>query len=275
MPNTKILYLEAEKRDFIGKFLLQSQGWFLRQADCKIDSTQRMHPDPPWIYVKPSPAQNCTFWHRILFDVIFAKQKVPIQCQSCWKIVLQPKTLSELLAVYIMQQKLDMPSKCGTEGARANTEKLYGAYWYTKSLEQGQETYEAVKAELAKGLTYEANILGVPIKEKFEDDVLDRLILKRGCTEYEQHVGPSDKWTYDEAQEEIEMLARDTFVQDTIVFKQSEHMIAHIMMSWIHDACMWGDQSYRKYTNGNKLFAELLTYHNKGKETSEDGKECS
>lgn len=261
MPNTNILYLEAEKRDFIGKFLLGRPGWYLRQADCKIDWKQRMHPDPPWIYVKQSPNQNCNFWHKVLFDVIFGQSKVPIQCQSCYKIVLEPRNIRELMATYIMQLKLNMPSKCGTEGDRGNTEKLYGAYWYTKSVEEGRAVYNKVKTELERGLTYEMNILGVTIKEKFDDDIADRLILKRACTEYEQHCGPSDKWAYDEKQEEIEVLATNTFTQDTVVMQQTDHLLAHVFMTWIHNAAKWGDLEYKRYTNGNKLFAELLTYH--------------
>ena len=263
MPNTSILYLEAVKRDFIDKFLLNQPGWNLRQADGKIAAKQRMHPDPPWIYVKHTLAQNCNFWHKVLFDVIFGQSKVPIDCQSCFKIVLEPRNLSELLATYLMQKKLNFPSKCGIEVDRENTEKRYGAYWYTKSPEDGQHRYNQVKAELARGLTYDGYILDVPIVEKFEDDILDRLILKRACTEYEQHCGPSDQWTWDEEQEEMELFAKDTFAQDVYVFTQPEHMIAHVITKWIHAACRMKDPTYKKYTNGNKLFAELLTYHDK------------
>jgi hypothetical protein len=261
MPNTQILYLEAEKRDFIGKFLLHNTAWFLRESDCKIDTVKRMHPDPPWIYVKHSLNMNCNFWHRILFEKIFEKTKVPIRCQSCWKVVFEPLTLRELMATYMMQKKLDYPSKCGTEGNRDNTEKLYGAYWYNNSYEEGLEKYEIVRKEMARQLTYEMTLFGVPIKEKIGKDFKDRLILKRACTEYEQNVGPSDEWGWDEDQKEIEDLAHDAFSQDIIYFKQTEYMIAHIILGWIHHACKWKDPSYIRYTNGNKLFRKLKTYH--------------
>ena len=269
MSNTRILYLEAVKRDFISKFLLSNSGYYLRNSDGRIDSKRRMHPDPPWIYVKHTPGMNCTFWHRILFDIIHEKKKVPIPCQGCWKVVFAPKNLAELMATYGLQKKLNRPSKLGTEGDRENSDKLYGAYFYNKSQEEGLECFDIVTKEMEKGLYYEYDLLGVPIREKIEPDFMDRIILKRGCTEFEQHVGDSEKWSWDDDQYETEMLAADAFVQDVIIFKQSEHMIAHIMVSWISDACQWADFSYKKYTNGNSLYAKLKTYHNPHTELAE------
>ena len=166
------------------------------------------------------------------------------------------------MATYGLMQKLNVPSKLGTEGDRPNSDKLYGAYFYTKSKEEGLSRYDQVTKEMAKGLYYEYSLCGVPIKERIEPDFRARIILKRACTEFEQNVGPSDEWSWDEEQAETEMLAADAFVQDIISFKQTEHMIAHVIASWIHHANQWHDLTYTKYTNGNALFAKLLTYHN-------------
>ena len=262
MANTKILYLEADKRDFIERFLSQSQGYYLRRTDCKISTKQRMTPNPPWIYVKHLPTINCTFWHRILFDVILKKQKVPIKCQDCWKVVFEPLTLEELMVTYLVQLEMNVPSKCGTEIERANTGKLYGAYWYTRSIEEGLERYEQVLKELESGKLYEANLLGsVPISGRIGPNVKDRLILKRACTEYEQNCGPSDQWSFDEEQEELERLATECFDQDVIDFKQPDLLLAHVIKYWIHQAYKIKDPTYKKFTNGNDLFAPIVTYH--------------
>ncbi|MCG7853281.1 MAG: hypothetical protein MIO92_12235 [Methanosarcinaceae archaeon] len=262
MSNTRILYLEAVKRDFISKFLLANTGWYLRPEDGRIDTKRRMHPDPPWVYVKHTPGMNCPFWHRILFDIIHERKKVPIPCQSCWKVVFAPKDIVELMATYGLMQKLNVPGKLGTEGNRPNSDKLYGAYFYNKSKEEGLRKYDQVTKEMSKGLYYEYSLFGVPIRERIEADFIDRIILKRACTEFEQNVGPSDKWSWDEDQAETELLAEDAFVQDVVIFKQNEHMIAHIIASWIHHANQWHDLTYKKFTNGNALFAKLVTYHN-------------
>jgi hypothetical protein len=275
MANTKILYLEASKRDHIDKFLMKQTGYWLRPIDNKIDFNMRAHPDPPWLYVKSNYRQNCHFWHRQLFDWIHQKQKVPIECQQCWKVVAKPRNLAELMAVYLMQRKMDKPSKCGTEGDRDNTDRLYGAYWYNWSLEQGQRRYVEVVKEINKGITYEAEIMGVPLKErllvpgdeiewfngKIKIEETLPVILKRGCTEYEQHCGASDEWSYDEEQVEEEIYANSNFVRDPMDFGQNEMMVAHVWKKMIHDAHQWGDRSYMRFTNGNALFAPPVTYH--------------
>ena len=281
MANTRILYVEAEKRDLIQKFLLANPNYWLRPEDGKIDFQRRLSPDGPWIYVRHVPNLNCNLWHRILFDIIHGKQKVPIPCQSCWKVVLQPRTLEELFATYFMQLTIDRPCKCGTEGDRDNTNKLYGAYWYNRSREAGQECWEVVYDEIAKGITYERELLGCPVKVKFdlEGKGMPNLILKRGCTEFEQWCGPSDKWTYDAKQAETEAICNDIFVADVISPVPSEHMKAHTFVRWIHRAHQWGDETYKKFTNGNDLFAKVVTYHDptRGGEKKEkkDGKKRS
>jgi hypothetical protein len=276
MANTQILYLEATKRDFIDKFLMKQQGYFLRPKDNKIDFNMRAHPDPPWLYVKSNYRQNCHYWHRQLFDWVLDKSKVPTPCLSCWKVVVKPRNIAELMAVYLMQRNLDKASKCGTEGDRDNTDRLYGGYWYNWSQEQAQRRFEEVYLEIQKGLTYEAKILGCPIKERFlvpgdkmewsfgTVEITETLpvIMKRGCTEYEQHCGPSDKWEADEDQVDTETYAASSFVRDPIDFGQNEMMVSHVWKAFIHQAWQWGDQSYLRFTNGNRLFMPPVTYHN-------------
>ena len=75
MPNTQILYLEAEKRDFYNNFLQNHPNYHLRDSDGRIDHIRRPHPDPPWHYTKTVQLQNCHFYHRVLFNVIFMQQK--------------------------------------------------------------------------------------------------------------------------------------------------------------------------------------------------------
>jgi len=275
MANTKILYLEANKRNVIDKFLTKNTGYWCRGDDGKIDYTRRMHPTPPWIYVKARENQNCHFWHKILFNVLLDQNKVPTACFDCWKVVLMPRNIEELFAAYFMQLHLGHPSKCGTEGDRENTDRLYGAYFYNNSLEQGQETYELVKKTMENQAEWSRNLLGCPIKVKFynkgdvmpwvQGDVmvegLPKIILKRGCTEFEQNCGPSDKWESTPDQEEYERLSEDAFVQDFPNFRQSDHQIAQITQKWIHNAFRWGDLSYLKFTNNNRLFSPPVTYH--------------
>ena len=281
-----ILYLEAEKRNFIDKFLNHNPGFYMRPEDGKIDWAKRSNPYSPWIHTKHAPNQKCHFMSQVLFENLYGQSKVPIWCQRCWKVVFMPRTLKELMATYLMQRELDMPSKCGVEGSRENTDRLYGAYFYSQSKEQGLECYKAVKKEVERGRIYEGNILGVPVKANFMNkgdtlktkagnvtiEGLPKLILKRGCTEMEQHCGASDKWDWDEEQEEFENIAMNAFNMDIPFLLQPPSQIAKIIQMWIHSAFQWGDQTYLEYTNGNRLYSGPVTYH---MEDEDNGKSSS
>jgi len=270
--NTRILYLEACKHDF-SEFMHTHPGYFRRPSDGRIDFKKKMMEDVPWLYVKGGRSQNCILWHKIMFNVIHKMNKVPIPCQNCWKVVIMPRNLEELMATWILQQELGRPSKCGTEGERSNTDRLYGGYWYNNSLDEGLACYEAVKNQMADHRTYRREFLGVPLSCSFGNNYLEgdvglfpRLILKRGCTEMEQHCGPSDQWDYDGVQKETEAIATDAFAADIVGLHQSENHIASILKTYIHKAFQWGDPSYVKFTNGNRLFEPPVTYHDKDEE---------
>lgn len=282
MPNTKILYMEAAKREFVDRFLNTNPSYHYRPEDGKIDCKKQMAPDPPWAYIKPGQNQNCHFWHHVLFTCLHKQRKVPIPCQQCWKVVLMPRDIEELFASFILIKKLGRPGKCGIEGDRVNTDRFYGAYFYNNSLDEGLECHALVQKELEKRETFEATVLGAPVKVRFDNNELNTLpkvILKRGCTEFEQNVGPSDQWSWDEAQAEIEQIATDMFVQDVVKMNQNEPQLARLAYMWIHKAFQWNDKKYLMFTNGNRLFPPPVTYDDMGeealKEIRENGKKCS
>lgn len=265
MANTRILYLEASKRNFTRDILNGNNGYHFRNEDGKIEAKGKsMAIDPPWAYVKPGPAQNCMFWHHMLFRQVFNSAMVPIQCHNCWKVVLAPRDIEELFACYIMQHEMGRPSKCGTETERDNTPRNYGGYWYNNSLQEGLECYNAVKAELERGKVYEREILGCPVKVKFGngyDESVPPLILKRACTEFEQACGPSDQWNWDDEQVELERIAFDSFSQEITHSRQTDIQLSIIFQDWIHRAFRVGDEKYLLFTNGNRLFPPPVTYH--------------
>lgn len=298
MVATHNLYIESEKRDFNEKFLAtpNAQGYWLRGSDGKLDHHRRPHPNPPWYYHKATYIQNCNFWHKILFNVLHGQKKVPIWCQKhCWKIVVAPRNIEELFFSFFVQRELDVASKCGIEGDRINSDKLYGAYWYNHSINEGHYRYKQVKEIYQNGASRKGTILDVPVEvnlltaEEARKLALPEevpIILKRACTEFEQHCGPSENWTWDEDQEEFERLALDAFVPDQQNFKQNEYQLGTLFMRWIHRAYSWGDKSYLKFTEGNELFATCQTFHDRPewrpnfpnfqcqpKEVTEDGQE--
>ena len=281
MANSRILYLEAQKREFVEKFLIEHSNYFYRMEDGKIDTIKRMMPDPPWAYIKQGMNQNCHFWHQVLFKYVHNKKRVPIPCHNCWKVVLMPRDLEELFASYVMIHELGRPAKCGIEGDRPNTDRFYGAYFYNNSLEDGLECYDIVREAADRDMTYEMTLLGCPIKVRFDNERYDSpvpVILKRGCTEFEQSCGPSDKWDWDDEQVETERIAANAFTQDIVSSKQGDTQLARLAYTWIHKAFQWGDDKYQLFTNGNRLYPPPVTYHNMDparlEEVKENGKKC-
>ena len=280
MANTKILYLEAQKREFVDKFLAEHSNYFYRMEDGKIDTIKRMLPDPPWAYIKQGENQNCHFWHQILFNNVHKKQRVPIPCHNCWKVVVMPRDIEELFASYVLIHELGRPGKCGIEGDRPNTNRFYGAYFYNNSIEDGLDCYDIVRKAVDRDMDYEITLLGCPIKVRFNNgyDKPVNVILKRGCTEFEQAVGPSDGWKWDEEQVETERIATNAFALDVVHAKQGDTQIARLAYTWIHKAYQWGDEKYLMFTNGNRLYQPPVTYHDMEpallEEVKQNGKKC-
>lgn len=227
--------------------LLQS-GYHLRDSDGKIEGTPRMAWDTPWHHVKHAHGFNCALFHQIMFNVIFpklSKKWVPAFCHQCYKVVARPKTLRQLFAMIELQKRLDLPSKSGIE-PRDTTNGLYGSYWYNFGLEAGLECYKLIRKEINAD-----KLLGPDVD----------VILKRACTEYELKCGPSDKWELSQEQLEVENLVSMWVATDTVLRSQPEHVVARVHRRWVEWAYAAGDQTYLEYTNGQRLFPALVTYH--------------
>jgi hypothetical protein len=163
--------------------------------------------------------------------------------------------LIELLDVYEIQKEMDVPCKLGCE-PRENTIGLYGAYWYTRSLEEGLERYEQVRAL---------------ISERISPDV--KVILKRYCTEYE--IGsPEDKanWGASDQVGDVTPEERDMeeyimshFPETNFNGPQPDHVIASTIQGWIKWAYQHGDLTWMELTH-DPLLPSVVTYHEQVKE---------
>ena len=230
-------YLEVSKWDVVSKLqpLFENGTLFLRE-DGKIDHLRKPIWHPPWAFIQHM-GKDCFLYHKIYFTYW---KRIHSECQKCWKVCCQPKSLEDLFALYHYQRRVNYPSKCGVEVFRDNSSKKYGGYFYCNSQAEGLKRYK----EVVKALW--------PMS----------VILKRGCTEYEQELGDSKDWEITPEQEEEEWILRDSFVNNVVDYSQARHLIAHLHKFWIHTAYQMGDLTYLKYTGGNKLFPDLRTYHN-------------
>lgn len=243
------------------KPLLDSGGHILRDVDGKIiPKLVQVAKDTPWIHVRHMPGFDCGLWHQVIFNAIVtqlpeAQRFVPRHCQSCWKVVVKPRSLQQLFKLLELQTKLNRPSKSGIE-LRESVPGLYGGYFYNKSLPAGIECYEAVKVGML-----EDEFLAPLVDEVDEDGRTLRVILKRACTEYEHLVGDADKWTVTPEQNRIEDLIEQYVVGNDLEMKQPEHLLWNIKRRWIEWAWKNGDPTYGIYTAGKPLYPNYVTFH--------------
>ncbi len=226
--------------------------------------------DSPWLHANPGHPENptggdCNIWNDVFWDCISKKRMIHSNCQECYKVVLAPRTLVELMRVYDFQQSEPWPCKCGVETRgdlfvsstylpveHLGVCKLYGAYWYCKGLEAGRERWRYVK-------DWADEVFGVDMHGEGEVSV----ILKRACTEFERSCGPSDQWTVTPEQEYLEAQVKEHIVWRPMDLTQPRICHEQTIVRWIEWAYGHADETYKHFTGGRDLYPGYVTYQDK------------
>ena len=232
--------------------LLQSGAYMMDTSTGKIrPRVQNMSDwDGPWIHTMHHPEADCNLWHKIMFNHF---NFVPSGCMSCWKVVVRPRWLEDLFKLLELQIEIGKPSKCGTE-LRPTVFGVYGGYFYQRSKEEGQERYEQVVRGCEK---YKINFLigkDGPVKP----------LLKRGCTEMEHGIGPSDKWKQTPEQKMLEEIL--TKHVESNKFPQPKVNRVHIVSQWIKQAYSVGDPTVWQFNDNQPFYPSYVTYHKEVKD---------
>lgn len=230
---------------------LRSGAFSLRSSDQRFVANVQFLWDTPWVHVNPSYRSNCYLWKDITFHEIIEKnlprekQFAPAGCQECFKVVVRPKTLKQLFALQELQERMQLPSKCGIE-IRQSVFGNYGGYFYNRGLEEGLECYKKVRLE-------------VDVDRELGPGV--KVLLKRACTEMEHGLGPSNKWELTKGQLDFEIKLRNHFVDDIPMCKQTEESKNYVKARWIERAYDVGDETVFEYNAGEPLHPDYVTYH--------------
>lgn len=247
------------------KPLLENVGYKVsNERDGKIRCEMYMAWDYPWHHIAHIREVDCHMWHRVMFDVVGL---LPIPCLTCFKVVVRPRTLRQLFALLDLQLALDMPGKCGIED-RPQVFGNYGGYFYNRGIDDGLDCYGAVCDALLSD-----DLLAPLLDEVGERGETKRVILKRGCTEFEAKFGRSDQWRPMEWQEELERRVNDAFFRDYPKNLQPDHVIEHIHEKWIRFAWDRGDPTAVYYNGGRPLYPPVVTYHHIKREELDDNEE--
>ncbi len=233
----------------LGQALLE-QKWAMDTTTKKYTCAGRAYFDPlkTWIFVNPRVKDSaCSVYQMIVDSCNF----IPSPCLGCWKVVVKPSTLFELMALYEFQKKFtanymgkDRFCKCGIE-EREYVPYNYGGYFYCDSEEQGHERYEQVRR-------------GV---DKINPSI--SVTLKRYCTEFELRLGPSDKYVWPDGAEALERRIFAVVDLDSIGpnVTQPQELVESNLGKWIEFAWGRGDHTAIMFNDNEMLYSPCVTYH--------------
>ena len=209
-----------------------------------------------WVFVNTdgNKRNHCDWRH----DTSNLLGYVPKHCLNCWKLVVRPRTLSELFKLLKLMEGMvaDDPKcfcKCGVE-SREYVNSNYGGYFYQRSKEALQARYTQVRKL---------------VDEQISPDV--DVIPKRGCTEFELKYGPSDK--YEELDQYTsgyadhwEKMIEKNCVMRQIKAHQPELVKLPVMKGWIEFAWGRGDPTVWQFLDGTPLYPPVVKYYPENKE---------
>ena len=236
----------------VGKHTLQenldrsvAEGRLIQHEDGTYELPQRDGGGSPWLHSGSKKHLDCSFSMGFLFDHAYGESQVPYGCRECFKVVVVPRTLKELMALREFQQTFDSNSKCGTEVDRPSTQNIYSGFFYCITLEEARSVYREVRKAMD-----EDPRLGPEVPMR----------IKRGCTEYELACGPADQYTFPEALPEIEDYLKTRFRRTKGAPRDKALIKFETLARWIQTAFRIGDNSYLEFTRGKRLYPQLVAF---------------
>jgi hypothetical protein len=185
---------------------------------------------------------------------------------NCWKVVFRPQYLRDMLNLKNMMEKLvgrhGYACKLGMEmrpwtSGHYGKMGLWGAYWYNNSQQDGIRCWENVK----NGLEEDERLKHL-LEDVDEDGYPIRLVLKRGCTEFEVgKFGDSVNWEQSADQQKWERIVWDVFEKQNFSHPQSDAVQHHVVMKWFQHAHHAGDPSVLDLNEGKGVWGGTRFYH--------------
>lgn len=197
------------------------------------------------IFHAPHKYLDCRFLLSFLFNIVYSESAVPWGCASCYKVVVNPANLRGLMALRNLQKSIDCVAKTSVEVDRTITQNIYVGFFYCITLERAREVYWIVRA-------------AVDAEPKLGPETPVRI--KRGCTEYEIHCGPSDQYTFHPDLPELEAYLLSRFRHPPKPQNDPLKERLNTLALWQQTAFRIGDDTYLDFTGGRRLFPKSVTY---------------
>ena len=195
-----------------------------------------------WIFVPNRPYLPCGFLTKVVFEAAYAESAVPHGCSACYKIKVKASTLRELVAAWQIAKSIDCLSKWGVDLENPHSQDVYAGYFYPGDLDAARVLYKLVRE-------------AIDADPKLGPGI--RMTIKRGCSQFEAAVGPSDSYTFAPEMAEIEAHLRSRFKASPIAEGTNPQ---EQLSQWIDLAFRMGDDTYLDFTGGKRLRPATMAY---------------
>jgi hypothetical protein len=223
-------------------------GRVIRRADGKLSVPQT----PPAVRFGNGKLfeRDCGFLNQFMFEHIYGGACVPVGCATCYKVKVEPQTMRQLMAVKKISEGFDCSAKSVPEVDNSGNQSRYASYFYLTGLDQARAVYKEVRAKVDADAA-----LGPSVK----------VIIKRGCTNYEHACGPSDRYTFDPRLKDVEGYFRALYrPPKPVPTPAKKYQDAAVLLQIARTAYRIGDNTYRDFTGGKEIFPPTICYDPNG-----------
>jgi hypothetical protein len=198
-----------------------------------------------YIHHKGDFSQPCVFLNLFMFQHVYAEGMVPFGCRDCFKVRVVTESLQQMMAVREIAESVSATSKTGVELRNQQHQPVYGSFFYTLGLDRARALYRDLRAKIN-----EHGKLGSGVK----------MLIKRGCTNYERKCGPSDRYTFDPQQEEIERHFFARFAADVRLGVRKSMRDALQILEWGQFAARVADNTHKNFNDDSDRYPPVVTY---------------
>jgi hypothetical protein len=215
-------------------------GGLVENIDGTLQLKKDRKQDVNWMHVSNGPPLGCGFLMGFLFRHAYAESAVPQGCSNCFKVKAVLGTLRELVAAWEIGKRVQCRSKWGVDLNNPYSQNIYAGYFYTGGLDAARALFKDVRQAFNEN-------------PKVGRDV--PMTIKRGCSEYEAALGPSDRYKFAPQMEQLESYLRSRFRE-----RKAEYHPGLVVAHWIETAFRIGDDTYLDFTGGKRLREKTMTY---------------
>ena len=188
---------------------------------------------------------DCSFLMNVLFYGAYAGSTVPYGCQACYKVKVVPQTVRELVAAWGVAKRIACTSKWGVDFYNKFSQDIYAGYFYTSGLDMARAVFKSVRQAIDSDPKLGPHVA---------------ISIKRGCSNYEEKLGPSDKYQFAPELAELEAHLKTRHRE-----RESHERLPPVPLArWIDVAFRIGDDTYLDFTNGQRLRPKTVTYDPNG-----------